>query len=240
MFRWRLASAAARLTPRQRCRLARARQRNLALDDPRLMAAARAVGADVPVCLDLQPRIMRGIGEVLSRAARLAGASRRAGQSRRCSGDARCVCENSQVHDAGYQPCATCRTRIRRIDRSFRQQEQRSDRRRRPPARRSSRRFWRPFARVPGIALARMSGSGATCFALFGTPAEEAAAAAHCLKRDARSWWVQATTIGAVALELTLAVWQKRLTIRQLRCHRRNAGCTMQTLLRGCLECGAW
>src|SRR5688572_24685546 len=35
-------------------------------DDPRLMAAARATGADVPVCLDPRPRVMRGIGEVLS------------------------------------------------------------------------------------------------------------------------------------------------------------------------------
>ena len=39
----------------------------IALDDARLMAAARATGADVPVCLDPQPRLMRGIGEVLSR-----------------------------------------------------------------------------------------------------------------------------------------------------------------------------
>ena len=30
------------------------------------MAAARATGADVPVCLDPRPRVMRGIGEILS------------------------------------------------------------------------------------------------------------------------------------------------------------------------------
>ena len=35
-------------------------------DDPNLYAAARATGADVPVCLDPRPRIMRGIGEMLS------------------------------------------------------------------------------------------------------------------------------------------------------------------------------
>lgn len=34
--------------------------------DPRLMAVARKTGADVPVCLDPRPRIMRGIGDVLS------------------------------------------------------------------------------------------------------------------------------------------------------------------------------
>src|SRR6478735_11873281 len=43
-----------------------ARANDLAPDDPRLMQAARATGADVPVCLDPRPRFMRGIGDVLS------------------------------------------------------------------------------------------------------------------------------------------------------------------------------
>ena len=43
-----------------------AKANRLPLDDPRLYAAARATGADVPVCLDPRPRIMRGIGEMLS------------------------------------------------------------------------------------------------------------------------------------------------------------------------------
>jgi 4-diphosphocytidyl-2-C-methyl-D-erythritol kinase len=43
-----------------------------------------------------------------------------------------------------------------------------------------------------------MSGSGATCFALFSSR-EEAAAAAQRLKRERATWWVQATMIGAVA-----------------------------------------
>jgi len=34
--------------------------------DPRMMSAARQTGADVPVCLDPKPRIMRGIGDLLS------------------------------------------------------------------------------------------------------------------------------------------------------------------------------
>ena len=38
----------------------------LAPDDARLLAAAGATGADVPVCLDAKARVMRGIGEVLS------------------------------------------------------------------------------------------------------------------------------------------------------------------------------
>ncbi|MEO1200930.1 MAG: 4-(cytidine 5'-diphospho)-2-C-methyl-D-erythritol kinase, partial [Pseudomonadota bacterium] len=38
----------------------------LALHDPRLQAAARATGADVPACLLSEPLVMRGIGEILS------------------------------------------------------------------------------------------------------------------------------------------------------------------------------
>ncbi|MFG1348524.1 4-(cytidine 5'-diphospho)-2-C-methyl-D-erythritol kinase [Xanthobacter autotrophicus] len=38
----------------------------VALDDPRLFAAARATGSDVPVCLDPRARLMRGVGDVLS------------------------------------------------------------------------------------------------------------------------------------------------------------------------------
>ncbi len=43
-----------------------ARANDLAPNDPRLHEAARATGADVPVCLDPRPRLMGGIGEKLS------------------------------------------------------------------------------------------------------------------------------------------------------------------------------
>ncbi|WP_024280540.1 4-(cytidine 5'-diphospho)-2-C-methyl-D-erythritol kinase [Xanthobacter sp. 126] len=42
------------------------RLNGLAPDDPRLFAAARATGSDVPVCLDPRPRLMEGVGDVLS------------------------------------------------------------------------------------------------------------------------------------------------------------------------------
>ena len=43
-----------------------AKLNGLAPDDARLADAALAVGADVPVCLDPRARIMRGIGEILT------------------------------------------------------------------------------------------------------------------------------------------------------------------------------
>jgi len=38
----------------------------LDLHDARICGAARTTGADIPVCLDSRPRVMRGIGEILS------------------------------------------------------------------------------------------------------------------------------------------------------------------------------
>jgi 4-diphosphocytidyl-2-C-methyl-D-erythritol kinase len=43
-----------------------ARANGLALSDPRIADAARATGADVPVCVDPNARWMRGLGEILS------------------------------------------------------------------------------------------------------------------------------------------------------------------------------
>ncbi|MPZ40687.1 MAG: 4-(cytidine 5'-diphospho)-2-C-methyl-D-erythritol kinase, partial [Rhizobiales bacterium] len=48
---------------------------------------------------------------------------------------------------------------------------------------------------LKGCRLARMSGSGATCFGLFGT-APAAAAAARMLRARHPDWWVRATKLG--------------------------------------------
>jgi 4-diphosphocytidyl-2-C-methyl-D-erythritol kinase len=48
---------------------------------------------------------------------------------------------------------------------------------------------------VPDCLLARMSGSGATCFGLFPTR-RAAAAAAAAIAGGHRSWWVQTSVIG--------------------------------------------
>lgn len=45
-----------------------------------------------------------------------------------------------------------------------------------------------------GVKLARMSGSGATCFAIYGAPAE-AHAAAEKIRRGHPGWWVHAGTL---------------------------------------------
>ncbi len=48
---------------------------------------------------------------------------------------------------------------------------------------------------LPGVRLARMSGSGATCFALFDS-AEQAEWAARQLQTARPAWWIAATRLG--------------------------------------------
>jgi 4-diphosphocytidyl-2-C-methyl-D-erythritol kinase len=51
---------------------------------------------------------------------------------------------------------------------------------------------------LPGCRLARMSGSGATCFGLFGSRAT-ASAAARTLRAGYPAWWVRATALGGAS-----------------------------------------
>jgi 4-diphosphocytidyl-2-C-methyl-D-erythritol kinase len=47
---------------------------------------------------------------------------------------------------------------------------------------------------LPGALLARMSGSGATCFALFATR-EQAETGAQILREQHPGWWVEAAAL---------------------------------------------
>jgi len=171
-----------------------ARSNGIALDDSRLMVAARAVGADVPVCLDSRPRIMRGIGEVLSAPLDLPRMpavlvnpgvavvtrdvfgkfkSERAGLG--LDGvptkiDA--LIELLKQHDNDLTVAASaCAPVVGEVLGALRS--------------------------APGSALARMSGSGATCFALFNSRAQ-AETAARQLADERGNWWIRAAAIGAV------------------------------------------
>jgi len=57
------------------------------------------------------------------------------------------------------------------------------------------------LARLPGALLARMSGSGATCFALFGDRAAALAAGAQ-LARAEPAWWTEAGALMTAALPI--------------------------------------
>lgn len=164
----------------------------LAADDPRLADAARVVGADVPVCLAAKARVMRGLGEILgpvltlpalptvlvnpgvplpTRAvfAALTIKLRYNGTLDAVPTTLDTLIDFLVAHGNDLtEPAVACAPAIETVLTTLRS--------------------------LPGVRLARMSGSGPTCFALFGTAAE-AAAAEQVLAAAQPGWWVRATTI---------------------------------------------
>jgi len=169
-----------------------ARANGLGASDPRLAAATLAVGADVPVCLNSHARIMRGVGDELSAALDLpplaallvnpgvpqatrdvfAKFVRPQGRKSAQSGVPHAyaaLIEWLGMHGNDLtEPAIACLPVIADVL---------SD-----------------LAALPGARLARMSGSGATCFALFDSPGE-AATAGQRLKAGRKDWWIYPATI---------------------------------------------
>jgi 4-diphosphocytidyl-2-C-methyl-D-erythritol kinase len=170
-----------------------ARLNGLAPGDPRLAAVALGVGADVPVCLDPRPRIMRGVGELLSAPVELARlpallvnprvplptrdvftafagtpfSDKPLGPVPR-GADALVGFLESHGNDL-TQAAIACAPVVADVLASLRG--------------------------LAGVRLARMSGSGPTCFGLFASPQEAAAAAQH-LQSARKDWWVYCGSIG--------------------------------------------
>ncbi|RZJ95725.1 MAG: 4-(cytidine 5'-diphospho)-2-C-methyl-D-erythritol kinase [Brevundimonas sp.] len=170
-----------------------ARAWGVALDDPRLIAVAQVLGSDVPMCLVSRPVWGEGRGEVLSMADWLAplhavlvnpGVASPTGPVYR-------------AYDADPRPLDPRPEPPE--DRSFGAvidwlHAQRNDLE--PPAVRLAPAIEAAVAAVradPDVALARMSGSGATVFGLC-AGAEDASAAARRLARP--GWWVRACVLG--------------------------------------------
>ncbi len=170
-----------------------ARANAIALDDPRLLEAARAVGADVPVCLDPRPRIMRGVGELLSPPLELAvlpavlvnpavalvtrdvfgkftggqGEGELADVPREFDALIECLNQHGNDLTAAASACAPVVAEVLAA-----------------------------LKKLPSAKLVRMSGSGSSCFALFAMQ-PEAAAAAQRLAAEQKGWWVRSTSLGA-------------------------------------------
>jgi 4-diphosphocytidyl-2-C-methyl-D-erythritol kinase len=168
-----------------------AKLNRIAYADPRLASAALAVGADVPVCLDPRPRIMRGIGEILSKPFEL-----------------------PRLPALLVNPRAPTATKD--VFAAFDASHSTSPPLENPPRENLMDYLQRhgndltaaAIACVPiigdvldtlralaGAQLARMSGSGSTCFALFGTQ-DSARIAARQLAHARPDWWVAPTTLG--------------------------------------------
>jgi 4-diphosphocytidyl-2-C-methyl-D-erythritol kinase len=174
-----------------------ARAGGLRLGDSVLADAARAVGADVPVCLDPRPRLMRGIGAVLSPPLELpalaavlvnpgvAVATREVFDRLNApalGGEAKMVLPTIP-HDRGG------------LLRFLRDNDNDLE----APARALAPKIAVVLSALRAFAdceLARMSGSGASCFAIF--PSVQAANnAVHSLRAQHADWWMRACTLGA-------------------------------------------
>ena len=174
-----------------------ARANRLALDDRRLREAARATGADVLVCLEGRPRLMRGIGDILSEPInlpRMAAVLVNPGVAVPTKDVFARLNAPRIVRTAATEPPARVPT-----DRAalMAYLQSRTNELEAPaialaPAIAD---VLTALQRLPSCRLARMSGSGATCFGLFDS-GKAAAAAARLLRTRHAGWWVRATVFG--------------------------------------------
>jgi 4-diphosphocytidyl-2-C-methyl-D-erythritol kinase len=174
-----------------------ARANGLDLADPRLAAAALASGADVPVCLDPQPRMMRGVGEVLSAPVALPTLSAvLVGPGFPLATKEVFAALGLAAGERRGEPCAD--TAIpREPDALFAFLAVHPNDLEAPaiqlaPAIAG---LLATLRAQPGCRLARMSGSGATCFALF-DDCRASAAAGKRLARAHPGWWIRPTVLG--------------------------------------------
>jgi 4-diphosphocytidyl-2-C-methyl-D-erythritol kinase len=176
-----------------------ARLNAIPLHAPALLRAASQVGADVPVCLESRARVMAGIGERLGPVLRLpplhavlvnpavpvetAAVFRELGLR---AGEGAAISAGDPA-----QPPIPDRDHLLGVLGSSRNDLE-------PPALRVAPVLTELLARLralPGCRLARMSGSGATCFAIF-DDCRQSAAAAKALGREEPGWWLKSTVIG--------------------------------------------
>ena len=174
------------------------RLNGLALDDPRVVAAAAETGADIPVCLAATARMMSGIGETLGPVLALpplpalivnpgVPLETRAVFKRmdlplgwRTSASAHPLVSEGQAPDAIF--AALKRGRNDMEDAACVLAPVVSD-------------VLAVLGAAPGCRLARMSGSGATCFGLF-TDCRAAGRAKKAILRVHPRWWIKTAMLG--------------------------------------------
>jgi 4-diphosphocytidyl-2-C-methyl-D-erythritol kinase len=169
----------------------------LSADDPRVRASALATGADVLACLSLQARFMKGIGDQLGPAIRLPSIF--------------AVLVNPQVQAPTPKVFAALglapRSKLEAPVQSFalagsdtgalfdflslcRNDLEAAAIRVAPPIAAAL----KILSQIPQARVTGMSGSGATCFALFGDR-RGAAAARRIVAAQHPEWWVEATEL---------------------------------------------
>ena len=172
-----------------------ARANDISLDDPRLHEAARMTGADVAVCLDPRPRLMRGIGDILSKPLALPKFAV-AVVHPRVPLATKDVFAALPPLPAGERPASEASRAtlvgplLEYLARQANDLEQTAIRLEPVIAE-----VLAALRSLPGCRLARMSGSGSACFALFES-SRAAMTAARSLSRARADWWIRASVLG--------------------------------------------
>lgn len=171
-------------------------ENNIALDDASLLDAALTIGADVPVCMASKARMMRGIGEKLDAPLKLPPLFAVLVNPGVAVGTkdvfAKIGLKTGESYGFGSHPKITSASfdeTIRLLKKSRNDMEDAAC-------------VLAPvighvlnvLLAARGCRLARMSGSGATCFALFEN-CRQAGIAAKVIRRDHPEWWVKATVL---------------------------------------------
>jgi 4-diphosphocytidyl-2-C-methyl-D-erythritol kinase len=174
-----------------------ARANGLSPDDSRLYEAARATGADVPVCLDPRPRLMGGIGDKLSAPLNLPSLPAVLINPGVALATKDVFAHWTRNADAVPPPdvdavgrVANAAALLELLARDANDLE--------PPAAKLAPVVAEAIAALRalgGCRLARMSGSGATCFGLFDS-SDAARSAAETLGSKYPQWWILACVLG--------------------------------------------
>jgi len=162
------------------------------LGEERLARLGLEMGADVPVCLAGRPCFVGGIGDALEPAPALPAAHLVLANPGVALATATVFAARAGAYSEPArwrEPPADAAALARLIER------------RRNDLAQAARRFvpgidavLAALAAAPGCLVARMSGSGATCFGLFASPVA-AAAAAQAMAEAAPDWWVAAAPL---------------------------------------------
>lgn len=164
---------------------AMARRAGVAIDDPRLRTLAESLGSDVPACLFGTTAIGRGRGEVLTPVTGAEGTPVLLVNPGVAVSTAAVFAGWDRI-DRGPLPEGDVVAAAMAARNDLEQ-----------PARTIAPEVGDVLARMgsaSGVRLARMSGSGATCFALFEDEADRAAAA-QAISLAEPDWWVQETEL---------------------------------------------
>jgi 4-diphosphocytidyl-2-C-methyl-D-erythritol kinase len=174
-----------------------ANEAHLSIDDPRVLASAKATGADVLACLRPQARIMRGVGDQLGPTiplptifAVLVNPQVEAPTPKVFAALGLAPGSNLESSSASFDaPGSDAAAILDFLSQSRNDLEAAATRV--APAIAGVR---ERLSRIPAAWATGMSGSGATCFALF-SDRPSAASARRIVAAERPDWWVEATAL---------------------------------------------